>query len=648
MSDASTCQPVGTPPDDIDPENLDKPLLVWDGECGFCRRSVVLLQDHVGDTIDVVSYQEVHHKFDQVDESDFANSVHFFEIHGEYYSGAEAIYRAFDKGPNRSALLWLYLNLPGFASVSEIGYRWVAEHRPFMSRISRRLVGEDMRAPDFRLSRWLFMRLLGLVSLAAFLSFYVQHEGLVGSEGILPIAEYLDMVREQAIASGRIGELEALWKIPTVHWLDASDAAIAGVCLAGIAASALLAVGAWPRGMLVVMLVCYSSVCAAGRIFLGFQWDSLLVETLFFSLIVAPATFFDRGRKPASWVHAFLLVWVLFRLHFMSGVVKLTTPGPTWHDLSAMTYHFWTQPIPTWTAYYAHHAPEILLEIATLLTLVIEIAVPLLLLLPRRWRRWSAAILAGLQVLIIATGNYAFFNYLTLALCVLAVDDAIWRRVVPGSLVSWLGVEERMPERERALGWRRWALVALASVTVVIGTARMWEEFTGNRIAPDAVVEFTQSTRIINNYGLFRRMTTERPEILIQGSNDGVEWETYEFEWKPDRLDERPTFVAPHQPRVDWQMWFAALGTCERNPWLLGLQRELLEGSAPVEGLLADVPFDEPPTYMRTVEYDYYFTEPAQKAESGHWWRRERPREYCPVVQLRDGELVRAPVATGL
>jgi hypothetical protein len=505
-----------------------------------------------------------------------------------------------------------------------------------------------MRAPDFRLSRWLFMRLLGLVSLAAFLSFYVQHEGLVGSEGILPIAEYLDMVRERAIASGRIGEFEALWKIPTVHWLDASDAAIAGVCLAGIAASALLAVGAWPRGMLVVMLVCYSSVCAAGRVFLGFQWDSLLVETLFFSLVVAPATFFDRGRKPASWVHAFLLVWVLFRLHFMSGVVKLTTPGPTWHDLSAMTYHFWTQPIPTWTAYYAHHAPEILLEIATLLTLVIEIAVPLLLLLPRRWRRWSAAILAGLQVLIIATGNYAFFNYLTLALCVLAVDDAIWRRVVPGPLVSWLGVEERMPERERSLGWRRWALVGLASFTVVIGAARMWEEFTGNRIAPDAVVEFTQSTRIINNYGLFRRMTTERPEILIQGSNDGVEWETYEFEWKPDRLDERPTFVAPHQPRVDWQMWFAALGTCERNPWLLGLQRELLEGSAPVEGLLADVPFDEPPTYMRTVEYDYYFTEPAQKAESGHWWRRERPREYCPIVQLRDGELVRAPVATGL
>jgi predicted DCC family thiol-disulfide oxidoreductase YuxK len=631
---------------DVDPDNLDRPLLVWDGTCGFCRRSVEVLRDHVGDAVDVETYQDVHADFDDIDESEFANAVHLFEPDGRYFAGAEAVYRALDKGPGRSMLLWLFLYLPGFAWASDVGYRLVANNRPLASRLSRWGFGEDMRAPDFRLSRWLFLRALGLVSLVAFVSFYVQYEGLVGSKGILPFAEYLDMVRENAIASGRISQFEAYWKIPTVLWAGASDGAIGAVCLVGIAGSALLTIGVWPRMTLLAMLVCYSSICAAGRIFLGFQWDSLLVEALFFSIFVAPATLFDRAKKPMSGVQAFLIVWILFRLHFMSGVVKLTTPGPTWHDLSAMTYHFWTQPIPTWTAYYAHHSPEILLELTTLAILVLEIVVPLLLLGPRRIRRWSAALLAGLQVLIIATGNYAFFNYLTLALCILAVDDEVWRRIVPSPIVGLLGADERMPVRERAVGIRRWAVVGLATVTVLIGTARMYEEFTGSRIAPDSVVEFTQSTRLINNYGLFRVMTTERPEILIQGSNDGRNWKTYDFEWKPDDLSEKPTFVAPHQPRLDWQMWFAALGSCQNNRWVLAVQRELLEGSQPVEALLASVPFDEPPKYMRTVAYDYRFASPEKKAETGQWWVRDNPRRYCPPVELRDGEIGRAPVAT--
>ncbi|MGM0557428.1 MAG: lipase maturation factor family protein [Myxococcota bacterium] len=647
MSDSSTSdEPAAEPAGGVDPDNLERPLLVWDGTCGFCRRSVEVLRDHVGDAVDIETYQDVHEQFDDVDESDFANAVHLFEPDGRYYTAAEAIFRALDKGPGSSMLLWLYLYVPGFAAIMEVGYRWVANHRPLVSRLTRWGFGEDMRAPDFRLSRWMFLRALGLVALVAFLSFFVQYEGLVSSEGILPFAEYLDMVRENAIASGRISQFEAYWKIPTVLWASASDAAIGAVCLVGIAASALLTIGVWPRATLVVMLVSYSSVCAAGRIFLGFQWDSLLVEALFFSLFVAPATFFDRARKPVSGVQAFLIVWIVFRLHFMSGVVKLWTPGPTWHDLSAMTYHFWTQPIPTWTAYYAHQLPEFVLEFATLATLVLEIAVPLLLLGPRRFRRWSAALLAGLQMLILATGNYAFFNYLTLALCILAIDDEVWRRVVPDPLVALLGTDERMPVRERSLGWRRWALVGLAAASVTVGTARMYEDFTGTRIAPDAVVEFSQSTRIINNYGLFRVMTTDRPEILIQGSNDGRNWKTYDFGWKPDDLSEKPSFVAPHQPRLDWQMWFAALGSCQNNRWVLAVQRELLEGSEPVEALLAEVPFDEPPKYMRTVMYDYRFAPPARKAETGQWWVRDNPRRYCPPVELRDGQVGRAPVAT--
>jgi hypothetical protein len=158
-----------------------------------------------------------------------------------------------------------------------------------------------------------------------------------------------------------------------------------------------------------------------------------------------------------------------------------------------------------------------------------------------------------------------------------------------------------------------------------------------------SVYRWLQPFRSINSYGLFAVMTTERPEIIVEGTSDGQNWQPYEFRYKPGDLRRAPAFVAPHQPRLDWQMWFAALGSVEQNPWFLHFLQSLLRGSHHVEALLGNNPFpDEPPLAVRAIEYDYRFTTPELRAASGDWWRRENPREYCPAVRLNaDGQLIR-------
>jgi hypothetical protein len=141
--------------------------------------------------------------------------------------------------------------------------------------------------------------------------------------------------------------------------------------------------------------------------------------------------------------------------------------------------------------------------------------------------------------------------------------------------------------------------------------------------------------RTINSYGLFAIMTTSRPEIIIEGSMDGRTWLAYEFRHKAGDVRRRPSFVAPHQPRLDWQMWFAALGSARSNPWFGSFCFRLLQGKSEVLELLEKNPFpDRPPRYIRATGYEYHFTTTAEREKDGAWWKREKTGEYYPSHSL--------------
>ena len=279
-------------------------------------------------------------------------------------------------------------------------------------------------AGDYRLGSWLFVRLLGAVFLVAFVSFWVQAHGLVGERGILPASDLMD-------AASRLPAPERYLRLPTVFWMGSGDAAIDTVCALGVAASALVVLGLVQIPALVACWALYLSICTVGRIFFGYQWDVLLLEAGLLGVFLAPASVRSPLRRaaPPPALALLLVWWLLFRLMVSSGAAKLASGDPTWRSLQALRYHFETQPLPTWIGWLAHQAPDLALAAATGLTLVIELAVPFLIFCPRRLRRLAFEPLVALQVLIALTGNYGFFNLLTIALCVPLLDDAVWPRL---------------------------------------------------------------------------------------------------------------------------------------------------------------------------------------------------------------------------
>jgi hypothetical protein len=475
---------------------------------------------------------------------------------------------------------------------------------------------------------WLFLRLLGLTYLIAFLSLATQVQGLIGPQGLLPAASLLESL------SARLGP-ERFWLLPTVFWLGAGEAALRAGALAGIFLSLLLVVGVLPLPALGLLWALYLSFTSVGQVFLGYQWDSLLLETGFLALFLAPPRLIPRpGRESEpSPLALWLLRFLLFRLMLSSGLVKLESGDPSWRGLTALRVHYETQPLPTWVGWWVHQLPPWFHTLCGVLMFVFELGVPILIFAPRRLRVAGAAALVAFQLLIAATGNYGFFNLLTVVLCLLALDDL----ALPRRLRARLSASEARPPRP----WPVWVVAPVAALVVLVSLAQMAGRAGLDLPWPSPALALFRAVapfRTINPYGLFAVMTTSRPEIVVEGSADGETWRAYEFRWKPGDVTRPPAFVAPHQPRLDWQMWFAALETCEENPWFVRFLVKLLEGSPPVLGLLTANPFpDRPPRFVRAVLYDYRFTQPARPWSEGAWWTRERTGLYCPVLS-REGE----------
>ena len=477
------------------------------------------------------------------------------------------------------------------------------------------------RPPAFIVARWFFARALAAVFFCAFASLLVQVRGLIGKNGIAPAWAFLDA------ASRQLGT-EALWKVPSLCWLDVSDGMLVGLCVAGLVVAVVMAAGVTPGGCALALWALYLSLVSVSSPFLDFQWDGLLLETALLAALALPWRLRPvwETDAPLPRFGRWLLWWLLFRLMFESGLVKLTSGDANWQNFSALDFHFATQPLPLWTAWFAHFSPRWLLRGATGLMFAIELLAPFLIVAPRRWRHAGAWVLIALQFAILATGNFAFFNLLTIALCALLFDDAAW--VWPRSWCKNVVPSAHWTSRPRpALVWvcgSVAAVCALLTLPPLLRNARLIDQWS-NPLA---------AFRSFNGYGLFAVMTTQRPEIIVEGSNDGETWREYEFPWKPGDVMDRPRLVAPHQPRLDWQMWFAALGGAQRNPWFGVFLSRLLQGQPDTLGLLEVNPFpSQPPRYVRAVLYEYRF---ARSDEGGAWWYRDEEKKslYWPVVTL--------------
>ena len=592
------------------------PLLVFDGDCGFCRAWIEYWKSLTGERVSYAPFQEVGERFPQMSREDFAAAVKLTLPNGEVRSGAHAVFTVLAEVAGRGWMLWSYDRLPGVAPLCEAAYRAIARHRSLAYWVTRLLWGVPLRPETYGVTSWLFLRLLGAIYLIAFASFGVQAAGLIGSHGILPAGEFLGAAHE-SLGTAAYGI------VPTVLWLNRSDAFLHTVWIAGVCLALLQLLGINARVVRGCLFVLYLSLVTAGQAFMTYQWDTLLLEAGFLALFLGSDVVIVK-----------LFRWLLCRLMFLSGAVKLLSGDLSWRHFTALPVHYQTQPLPTPLAWYFYQLPGWFQRISVGFVFFAELVVPVLVLAPRRIRMFAGLAITLLQLLIFLTGNYAFFNLLTVSLCLFVLDDTALSRALPQRLVRWVAART---DAGRTPVWRRAVCGIVAAFVLFTSGFEMVGELAGRHWAPaETVIRAVAPFEIVNTYGLFAVMTTTRPEIIVEGSNDGTTWLAYEFKYKPGELTRAPAWVQPHQPRLDWQMWFAALGSYQTDPWVLHFLARLLEGDPEVLGLLGHNPFPgAPPRYIRALVYDYRFTTPAEKKAAGDWWKRELKGSYVPALSLR-------------
>ncbi|HET8636628.1 MAG TPA: lipase maturation factor family protein [Acidobacteriaceae bacterium] len=534
-------------------------------------------------------------------------------------------------------------------------------------------------ATDRHIARWLFLRSLGLIYFSAFYCLLFQILGLVGPDGIFPAQGYLAAVARQLPA-------QRYWFAPTVLWISSGPHMLMALCWVGMVASILVVLNVWPRATLIVCFICFLSFIAAASRFADYQSDGMLLEAGFISLFFVPGGFWPKWgeRSMPSRASLFLLQWEWFRIYFESGVVKLASGDPEWRHLTAMDQYYQNGPLPTWIGWYVQHLPHGFQTATVIATFALELGVVWLLFFPRRFRIVGFFISTAFQIGIILTGNYAFLNYIVLALGFLLLDDpflahfvpARWRPAPPAIPVEVeqrdgvadsllrLNVSPPAPESfaqedspdesdaplqrggmHPARLWLRSLAVAVATVILAwilyAGTLPLIQMFWRGVPLPEWPVAAISPFRIANQYGLFAVMTRHRYQMEFQGSDDGKTWTAYPFRYAPQSIYAPPGIYAPYQPRFDWNLWFASLGTWTQYPIVPRTEVQLLRGSPAVLSLFAADPFHgEPPRQVRAVLWQYWFTTMKEKRETGQWWRREFLGTYAPTLQMEpDGRI---------
>jgi hypothetical protein len=497
--------------------------------------------------------------------------------------------------------------------------------------------------------RWFFLRALAALYFSAFLALVFQIRGLIGPEGILPARRFLDVVSQA-------GTLR-FWYAPTLFWISSGTHFLLAVTWIGLIASVVAFLNVWPRLSFFLCFACFLSFVTSASDFSGYQSDGMLLEAGFLALFFVPGGLWPGLGldSPPPRAALFLLQWEWFRIYFESGMVKLLSGDPEWRHLSAMDEYYQNGPLPTWIGWYVQHLPH-WFQVATAGgTLVMELGIVWLFLLPRRARLVCFFIVTPWEIGVILTANYAFLNYLVLFLGFLLLDDRSVCWLVPrrwrqsagqgnprGAEFAAEGTIPLPSRRPRILSGMRRHLGALtlagsAVLLTWIGydtTAEMVRMPWPDVPLPTAPIAALEPFRIANQYGLFAVMTRGRYEIEFQGSNDGEHWNAYQFRFKPQALNEAPGIYAPYQPRFDWNLWFASLTDWQQGNIVPLTEECLLKGDPAVLSLFRSNPYPQtPPKYVKAVLWQYWFTSMAEKRKTGNWWRRQLVGLYAPVLE---------------
>lgn len=466
--------------------------------------------------------------------------------------------------------------------------------------------------------------------------------GLVGSDGIIPIDETLKKLTVQ------FGQHAWHYK-PTLFWLDSSDSFLNVVAYSGLIAAVLAFVGILAGPALLICWITYLSICNIGGDFFSFQWDTMLLECGLLSMFLLPWTMFDpvASQKQLKYNPAalFLFRWLLFRVMFFSGVAKFTNESDCWRNFSAPTHYYETQLLPNVVAWYAHKMPLWLHVASVPLVFVLEIVMPFLYFAAKKPRVAAGVLTMLLQLAMLLTGNHGFINLLTAALCLSLFDDQTLAAMVPTQLKGKLADCFSCATSNCGLNSTSFYLSpqgkSIIAFVIVLTSLVSYQHLRNvpqlPQIVQSKISDLIYGYHLTGNYGLYPKVLSERTEIVVEGSNDLVSWQPYQFKFHIDSPSDAPPLVSPYQPRLDWRMRFAALTQAGYTKWFHNFVQRLLKGSTDVVALLKTNPFpNHPPKYIRADVYQYTFTTQAEKNSSGDWWKRKLVARYIDPVSISE------------
>jgi hypothetical protein len=457
----------------------------------------------------------------------------------------------------------------------------------------------DLAPESYSIAIQIFLKLLGVIYLFAYVPFLFQIRGLLGTEGILPVTQYLHSFRSL------LGK-RRYYYLPTLLWLNSSDAALLSLIWAGIALGCFLIVGFWTPLVLLLLYIVHLSLVTAGQDFLGFGWETLLLE-------ITAAAFLMTATTPYNTFGWISLNFILLRFHLQAGASKLLSGDPTWRDKTAIAYHYLTQPLPNTVAWFVHKWPMWFHRASIWIMFYAELIVPLGIFSPPWIRLIVAVQLIGLQTTIWITGNLSYLNHMTAALCVILIHNRF--------LEPLFGPAAPIAADPSSAVWQ--LLISLLGIAFLFFQVINLVHYFFPRAQFRRLLKGISPFHLAHPHQLFSMMTTKRFEIVIEGSDDGETWREYLFYYKPGNLAWRPRRISPYQPRLDWQAWFLPFDSFENQEWFQRFLVKLLQGSPPVLKLLKYNPFAErPPIYVRVLLYDYEFTTREERARTGNWWKR--------------------------